>query len=86
MAKRKLFDIWAVAYIVIFIAYAIFLIYPMFTLLLNSFLGEKGNLSIEWFSKFFSNKYYSDTLIRSFNVSIVTTALSLIVGIPLAYF
>jgi iron(III) transport system permease protein len=86
MAKRKLFDIWAVAYIVIFIAYAIFLIYPMFTLLRNSFLGEKGNLSIEWFSKFFSNKYYSDTLIRSFNVSIVTTALSLIVGIPLAYF
>ncbi len=86
MARRKMFDIWSVLYVAIFAAYAIFLLYPMYSILRNSVIGEDGRLTLQWFVKFFSAKYYSQTLIHSFNVTIWTTILTLIIGVPLAYF
>ena len=86
MTRTRTFDIWTVVYIVIFAAYVLFLLYPMYSILSNSVIGEAGNLSLEWFVKFFSVKYYSQTLIHSFNVTIWTTLLTLIIGVPLAYF
>lgn len=86
MARKKLFDVWAIVYLAIFAAYLLFLIYPMFTILQNSVIGESGKLSLEWFTKFFSQKYYFETLIHSFNVTLCTTILSLVIGVPLAYF
>ncbi len=86
MARKKLFDVWAIVYLAIFAAYLLFLIYPMFTILQNSVIGENGKLSLEWFTKFFSQKYYSETLIHSFSVTLCTTILSLVIGVPLAYF
>jgi iron(III) transport system permease protein len=86
MARKKLFDAWAIVYLAIFVAYLLFLIYPMYTILQNSVKGENGALSLEWFAKFFSQKYYSQTLIHSFNVTLCTTVLSLVIGVPLAYF
>ena len=86
MARKKLFDAWAIVYLAIFAAYLLFLIYPMYTILQNSVIGENGTLSLEWFAKFFSQKYYSQTLIHSFSVTLCTTVLSLVIGVPLAYF
>jgi iron(III) transport system permease protein len=86
MARRRTFDIWTVVYIAIFSAYVLFLLYPMYSILRNSVIGEAGSFSLEWFVKFFSVKYYSQTLIHSFNVTIWTTLLTLIIGVPLAYF
>lgn len=86
MARRRLFDVWTVVYVAIFAAYALFLIYPMVIVLKNSVVGEAGGFSLEWFAKFFSAKYYSETLLHSFNVTICTTILSLLIGVPLAYF
>jgi iron(III) transport system permease protein len=86
MTRRKMFDVWTIWYIAIFAAYALFLLFPMYSILRNSVVGESGKLSIEWFVKFFSVKYYSETLIHSFNVTIWTTLLTLIIGVPLAYF
>jgi len=86
MARKKMFDIWTLLYVAIFAAYAVFLLYPMYSILRNSVVGEQGKLSLEWFVKFFSTKYYSVTLINSFNVTIWATVLTLIIGVPLAYF
>jgi iron(III) transport system permease protein len=86
MTRRKMFDIWTVVYVAIFAAYVLFLLYPMYSILRNSVIGEAGGLSLEWFVKFFSVKYYSETLIHSFNVTIWTTLLTLAIGVPLAYF
>ena len=86
MARKKMFDVWTVSYVAIFAAYAVFLLYPMYSILRNSVIGENGGFSLEWFVKFFSVKYYSDTLIHSFSVTIWTTVLTLIIGVPLAYF
>jgi iron(III) transport system permease protein len=86
MARKRMFDIWTAFYLAIFAAYILFLLYPMFSILRNSVIGESGGWSLEWFVKFFSVKYYSQTLVHSFNVTIWTTALTLIIGVPLAYF
>ncbi len=86
MARKKMFDIWTLMYVAIFLAYVVFLLYPMFSLLQNSVIGENGKFSFEWFVKFFSAKYYSETLIHSFNVTICTTLLTLVIGVPLSYF
>ncbi len=86
MARKKLFDIWTVLYIAIFAVYALFLLYPMYSILRNSVIGENGKLSLEWFVKFFSAKYYSQTLVHSFDVTIWTTLLTLVIGVPLSYF
>jgi iron(III) transport system permease protein len=86
MARKKLFDVWTVMYVAIFAAYAVFLLYPMYSILRNSIVGESGKLSLEWFVKFFSAKYYSQTLVHSFNVTIWTTVLTLVIGVPLSYF
>lgn len=86
MARKKMFDIWTVMYVGIFLAYVVFLLYPMYILLQSSVVGESGKLSLEWFVKFFSAKYYSETLLNSFTVTICTTFLTLIIGVPLSYF
>jgi iron(III) transport system permease protein len=41
---------------------------------------------MEYFRKFFSQKYYFSTLVNSFMVSIATMVFSLAIGVPLAYF
>jgi ABC-type Fe3+ transport system permease subunit len=86
MARKRAFEIWTVLYVAIFAAYALFLLYPMYSILRNSVVGESGKLSLEWFVKFFSVKYYSQTLVHSFTITIWTTILTLIIGVPLSYF
>jgi len=86
MALKKRFDVWTAMYVAIFLAYVLFLLYPMYSLLQNSVIGESGKFSLEWFVKFFSVKYYSETLLNSFNVTICATLLTLVIGVPLSYF
>jgi iron(III) transport system permease protein len=86
MALKKKFDVWTTMYVAIFLAYVLFLLYPMYALLQNSVVGENGKLSFEWFVKFFSVKYYSETLLHSFNVTICSTLLTLVIGVPMSYF
>jgi len=86
MALKKKFDVWTTMYVAIFLAYVLFLLYPMYALLQNSVIGESGKFSLEWFVKFFSVKYYSETLLHSFNVTICSTLLTLVIGVPMSYF
>lgn len=78
-------DIWIVISLVILALYLIFLIYPLFSLLQESIMGPEG-LTLEYFQKFFSKSYYFNTLWNSFKVSVCATAITLILGVPLAYF
>jgi len=48
-------------------------------------MGPEG-FTLEYFQKFFSKAYYFNTLWNSFKVSICATAITLILGVPLAYF
>ena len=84
-ATNKFFYIWKAVSIVILCLYALFLIYPLFKLLYNAFFLD-GSFTTQYFQSFFSQKYYVKSIFNSLKVSVCATALSLIIGIPLAYF
>ena len=84
-ATNKFFDIWKAVSIGILCLYALFLIYPLFKLLYNAFFLN-GSFTTQYFQSFFSQKYYVKSIFNSLKVSVCATALSLIIGIPLAYF
>ena len=82
---NKYFDVWKLVSIFILCLYGLFLIYPLFKLLYNAFFAG-GEFTLEYFQSFFSQKYYVKSIFNSLKVSICATALSLAVGVPLAYF
>lgn len=89
MGNKKIFkmDVWKVITIGVIVLYAIFLIYPVGKLLLQAFVNKDSkDFTLEYFTKFFSQPYYLDTLINSFKVSFCAMILALAVGTPLAYF
>lgn len=79
-------DIWTLVSAGILALYAIFMIFPLFSLLRNAVIGQNGTFTVEYFIRFFSKKYYLDTILNSFSVSISATVLTMIIGVPLAYF
>lgn len=78
-------DVWKLISISILVLYVLFLIYPLFQLLKQS-VYVNGTFSLQYFIKFFSKNYYLTTIINSFEVSICATLVTLVIGIPLAYF
>lgn len=83
--KRK-FELWTVVSVVFLCAFLLFLVYPMFGLLKQAVITPEGNFSLQEFAKFFSKSYYTSTIFNSVKVTITVTAVSLLLGIPIAYF
>ncbi|HOR85848.1 MAG TPA: iron ABC transporter permease [Bacillota bacterium] len=81
------FDIWGIITLCTIAIYILFLLYPMTRLAEQAVVdSQTGEYTLANFVKFFSKSYYSDTLLNSFKVSISATALSILIGTPLAYF
>jgi iron(III) transport system permease protein len=84
LSKRK--DIWSVITILIFALYILFLVYPLFTLLIKSFVSTStGEITFAYFQKFFSKRYYLNALFNSIKVTACVTILSIVIAGPLAY-
>lgn len=83
--KRK-FEVWSLITWIFLGLFAVFLVYPMFGILQQAVFNEEGHFTLEQFSKFFSTPYYSSTIQNSFVVTIGVTAVTLLLGIPFAYF
>jgi iron(III) transport system permease protein len=80
-------DVWGVITLGMIGIYLLFLIYPMGHLLQQAVRDVKtGQFTMDNFSKFFSRSYYFATLFNSFKVSLATTAVSIALGTPLAFF
>ena len=58
----------------------------MFGVIKQAVIMPDGRFSWEQFDKFFSNSYYVDTIYNSFKITIFVTVLTLVIGIPFAYF
>lgn len=84
-SDRQRLTIWTGASGIIFLLYAIFLVYPIVTIL-GQALFLDGAFSLHHFSLFFSKPYYFSTLVNSFKVSLTATLFSLVIGTSLAYF
>lgn len=86
MVKKRKFDFWVIASLIVLALYLLFMVYPLFKIVRQSVLDDKtGALTFKHFVKFFSQPYYFRTLTNSFKVAIVTCAISLVLGVPLAY-
>ena len=86
MKTKKKFEIWTVVSLVLMASFLLFLVYPMFGLLKQAVITPEGQFSLREFVKFFSKSYYTDTIVNSVKVTVTVTAVSLLLGIPIAYF
>lgn len=86
-AKNKRFSIWTLFTLLIVAFFVVFLLYPLVIVLYKSVIsGDSGQLSFGYFTKFFHQKYYWSTLVNSFKVTICATLISVVIGLPIAYF
>lgn len=88
MATKKKFEIWTVASLVLLALFAIFLLWPLVGLLKQSVYTSDGQMSLANFEKFFTyvNGYYLKPIWNSLKVTVCSTTVSLLLGIPIAYF
>ena len=77
---------WSGVTIIFLVLFVLFLIYPLLGILQQSVISKEGEFTLQEFTKFFSQAYYSKTILNSFKVSIAITAVTLILGIPFSYF
>lgn len=83
--KQKM-DFWNIVTLCIGLLFVLFLVYPVFSLILSGFRSTStGAFSLSNFAKFFERKYYYQTLLNSFMVSTCVTLLSTIIGTMLAW-
>jgi ABC-type spermidine/putrescine transport system permease subunit I len=62
------------------------IVIPVGWLFFLSFLGNDGQLSLENYQRMIEYKSYARTFITTFQVSILTTIICILIGYPLAYF
>lgn len=89
-AKRKrltdCIDFWMIAGIVIIALCVLFIVYPFFKLIIQSFRDPKTQVfTLANYIKFFQKKYYQDALLHSLLISSVVTVFATVLGVPLAY-
>ena len=86
--KTKKVDEWIVVSLLLLALFVVFLLFPMVGLLKQSVFNADGQFSLDNFKRFFTytNGYYLKPLANSVKVTIVTTLVSLLLGVPIAYF
>lgn len=83
-AGEKRFNVWTALTLILLALFLLFVIYPIGMLIVKSlFVGGKVDLS--YFVKFFAKKYYWVTLVNSFKVTVLSTLLACLIGVPMAY-
>ena len=84
--KRRKFEVWSAISIALLLAFLLFFLYPLCTLLKQAFTTEESGFTLDNFVKFFSKPYYYNTILNSFKVSVAVTLVSLFIGIVFSYF
>jgi len=86
--KVKKYDQWLIVSAVLLLMFVLFLIWPLFGLLKQSVFNSAGEFTLANFERFFTyvNGYYLKPIWNSIKVTVCSTLVSLILGIPIAYF
>ena len=82
LERLKLFGLASPAMLIILVVLAI----PVGWLFYVSFVGADGQFSLENYARMLDSKAYYRIFITTFQVSILTTLLCILIGYPLAYF
>ena len=86
MRKQRYSPVWTVLALVILALFLIFVVYPLALILYKSVVDPGSNaFTLENFTRFFTRKYYTNTLKNSFSVTIVSTLISATLGLVIAY-
>lgn len=85
MHKTKKMDGWSGVSILLMAIFLIFLVWPLGNLLKESVYLD-GKFSLDAFQEFFGKSYYYGSIFNSLKVGIAVMAVSLLLGIPFAYF
>lgn len=85
MHKTKKMDGWSGVSILLMAIFLIFLVWPLGNLLKESAYLD-GKFSLDAFQEFFGKSYYYGSIFNSLKVGIAVMAVSLLLGIPFAYF
>jgi iron(III) transport system permease protein len=85
LTKRRI-DSWDIITLVVFSFMLIFIVIPLFSLLLKGFRSTSGKFTFEHYVTFFTQKYYYRTLLNSVMVTLSVTITTILIGVPLAYF
>lgn len=84
--RRKHASIWTFFTLLILAIFLIFVVYPLILILYKSVINPADNsFTIENFTRFFTRKYYVNTLTNSFKVTVVATLISATLGLLMAY-
>lgn len=86
MKERRYSPIWTFLAFLILALFVIFVVYPLILILYKSVINPSDNsLTFENFTRFFTRKYYTNTLKNSFAVTVVSTLISATLGLLIAY-
>ena len=86
MRKRRYSPVWMFLALLILALFIIFVVYPLILILYKSVVNPSDNsFTLENFTRFFTRKYYTNTLLNSFSVTIVSTLISAALGLVIAY-
>lgn len=85
MKTGKRYDGWSVVSLILMAVFLIFLVWPIGNLLKEAVIKD-GAFSMDAFQAFFGKEYYYGSIFNSVKVGIAVMAVSLILGIPFAYF
>lgn len=64
----------------------LFFVFPLLTVLNNSFLNKQGSLTIEHYILFLTDPYYLEVLYVTFKISMIVTIITLLLGYAVAYY
>lgn len=84
--KRARFDMWKGVSLFFVLLFLLILVYPLVGILRQAVLDENGGFTLAQFQKFFSEAYYFRTILNSLQITIAITVVTLLIGIPFAYF
>jgi len=85
--KKSGYDSWIIVSLILLAFYAFFMLYPMISIFVKSFItAENGQFSLNNYLSFFNSSANVKALGNSFKVSITVTLFALLLGLPLAYF
>ncbi|MCQ5184657.1 ABC transporter permease [Phascolarctobacterium faecium] len=86
MNTAKKFNLWIGIALLILCFFIIFVVYPLILILYKSVIDpESSKLTLDYFTKFFARKYYWSTLVNSFYVTVCSTIIASVIGLPMAY-
>ena len=83
-AGEKRFNVWTALTLILLALFLAFVIYPIGMLLIKSLFTD-GKVDLSYFVKFFTKKYYWGSLANSFKVTVVSTLVAALIGVPMAY-